>query len=390
MGHYDDDRYRDEEGEFIFNPEMPDEHGDEEWHAQAEHSPSPVRKRLKKARSSDDDQVQQSPKRSKSKHAGSKKRKPSKPAAAEMEEMWKYAARQDMENDDECDLPLLSGDDAAPGRYQAPQPDIPVQVERFIAQLEVVAEEDAELNRQSMPAINKLKLLPTLCQVMAKRPLQAEFLDRGILSVLKNWLEPLPDQSLPNSTLRTALLNILAKLPIDTGDSERREQLKNSGLGRVVKFLSRSEEETGANKRLAKALVDEWSRPLFQKPTRLNDVDLRHLNSERVNLKRARPQVSEGRSHGELESDDFDLEALQRQYAEESKTREAAGAMTERPEAMATDFVFRPPSKIDGDDVRARAKLCRKESNDSRGRLQRMMKKHTPKKKPQGFKPVAT
>ena len=42
--------------------------------------------------------------------------------------------------------------------------------------------------------------------------MQQEFLDRGVLSVLKIWLEPLPDGSLPNMTIRSALLKLLTEV----------------------------------------------------------------------------------------------------------------------------------------------------------------------------------
>lgn len=41
-------------------------------------------------------------------------------------------------------------------------------VENVMAELEVVAEEDAELNRQGKPAINKLKKLSLLTDVLSK------------------------------------------------------------------------------------------------------------------------------------------------------------------------------------------------------------------------------
>jgi transcription factor SPN1 len=41
-------------------------------------------------------------------------------------------------------------------------------VEQFIAEFEVAAEEDANLNRQSKPAINKLVKLPLLLDVLSK------------------------------------------------------------------------------------------------------------------------------------------------------------------------------------------------------------------------------
>lgn len=42
-----------------------------------------------------------------------------------------------------------------------------------------------------------------------RKQLQQEFLDHGVLTLLKNWLEPLPDGSLPNINVRAAVLRIL-------------------------------------------------------------------------------------------------------------------------------------------------------------------------------------
>ncbi|XVF52293.1 hypothetical protein PTKIN_Ptkin05aG0007200 [Pterospermum kingtungense] len=136
--------------------------------------------------------------------------------------------------------------------------EIALLVESVMAELEVTAEEDAELNRQGKPAINKLKKLPLLTEVLSKKQLQPEFLDHGVLTLLKNWLEPLPDGSLPNINIREAILKILTDFPIDLEQHDRREQLKRSGLGKVIMFLSKSDEETTSNRKLAKDLVDKW------------------------------------------------------------------------------------------------------------------------------------
>lgn len=45
---------------------------------------------------------------------------------------------------------------------------IALLVENVMAELEVTAEEDAELNRQNKPAINKLKKLSLLIEVLSK------------------------------------------------------------------------------------------------------------------------------------------------------------------------------------------------------------------------------
>ncbi|KAK4400980.1 protein IWS11 [Sesamum angolense] len=136
-------------------------------------------------------------------------------------------------------------------------------VENVMAELKVVAEEDAELYRQGKPAINKLEKLSLLTDVLSKMQLHQEFLDHGGLTLLKNWLEPLPDGSLPDINIRTAVLKILNDFPIDLQHSDRRGLLKRSGLGKVIMFLSMSAEETTVNQKLAKELVDKWSQPIY-------------------------------------------------------------------------------------------------------------------------------
>jgi hypothetical protein len=59
------------------------------------------------------------------------------------------------------------------------------------------------------------------------------------------------------------VLKLLHKLPIDLNQEGRKEQLKKSELGRYVMFYSKLPEENLANRQLARALVEKWSRPIF-------------------------------------------------------------------------------------------------------------------------------
>ena len=45
---------------------------------------------------------------------------------------------------------------------------------------------------------------------------------------------------------------------------DRKEQLKKSRLGQVVMFLYKLPDETAGNRRMAKELVERWSRPIFE------------------------------------------------------------------------------------------------------------------------------
>uniref|UniRef100_A0A0E0BX25 TFIIS N-terminal domain-containing protein n=1 Tax=Oryza meridionalis TaxID=40149 RepID=A0A0E0BX25_9ORYZ len=238
-----------------------------------------------------------------------------------------YPQAEEGEEDDEIERLFKGGKKKK--KNDRPRADIGLIVEQFIAEFEVAAEEDANLNRQSKPAINKLMKLPLLIDVLSKKNLQQEFLDHGVLTLLKNWLEPLPDGSLPNMNIRTAVLKLLTDFPIDLEQYDRREQLKKSGLGKVIMFLSKSDEETTSNRKLAKELVDKWSRPIFNKSTRFEDM--RRYDDERAPYRR--PQMKKRKSG----------QGGARQHAS-------------RPEASPLDFVIRPQSKIDPEQIRARAK----------------------------------
>nr|GEW32235.1 protein IWS1 homolog 1 [Tanacetum cinerariifolium] len=231
--------------------------------------------------------------------------------------------------------------------------EIALLVENVMAELEVVAEEDAELNRRSKPAINKLRKLPLLTEVLSKKQLQLEFLDHGVLTLLRNWLEPLPDGSLPNINIRAAILRILTEFPIDLDQYDRREQLKKSGLGKVIMFLSKSDEETTSNRKLAKDLVDKWSRPIFNKSTRFEDM--RNFEDERMPIRRPSMKKPMNKSSG-MQSRDDDLDLAEYSQEPKSGSSSSSSRLTSRPEAMSLDFVVRPQSKIDPDEVRARAK----------------------------------
>ncbi|KAG9154656.1 hypothetical protein Leryth_021153, partial [Lithospermum erythrorhizon] len=249
------------------------------------------------------------------------------------------------EDDEEINNLFKSGKKKKKNEKSAAE--ISLLVENVMAQLEVVAEDDAELNRQNKPAINKLKKLPLLTDVLSKKQLQLEFLDHGVLTLLKNWLEPLPDGSLPNINIRAAILRILNDFPIDLEQFDRREQLKKSGLGKVIMFLSKSDEETSSNRKLAKELVDKWSRPIFNKSTRFEDM--RNNEDERATF---RPS----NKSGSMNSRDDDLDLSQICRGPKAGPSSSRMLHASRPEAMSMDFVVRPQSKVDPDEVRARGR----------------------------------
>ncbi|KAL8490241.1 hypothetical protein ACS0TY_025956 [Phlomoides rotata] len=220
--------------------------------------------------------------------------------------------------------------------------EIALQVETVLAELELAAEADAELNRQQKPALTKLRKLDLLTDALSKKPLQLVFLDHGVLSVLRTWLEPLPDGSLPNINIRAAVFETLNDLPIDLEQYERKEQLQKSGIGRAVMFFYKWDEETKSNRKLAKELVEKWSRTISFKSTR--SEDMKNVDDSRPPSAR---RVANNASGSASRNDDLGLAGMsQGRKSGPSSLRQHAS----RPEA-----------------VRARAKQLAKDQPRSKG-----------------------
>ncbi|KAI3875564.1 hypothetical protein MKW92_037170 [Papaver armeniacum] len=267
------------------------------------------------------------------------------------------------EVDDEVER-LFKGCSRKKKKNEKSPEELGLEVEQIMAKLEIAAESDSELNIENKPAINKIINLPLLVNVLSKKQLQFEFLDRGVLTLLKNWLEPLPDGSLPNINVRTGVLEILTELRIDLEDYGRREQLENSGLAK-----------TAGNRKLAKDLIDKWSRPIFNKSTRFED-SMKYNEDNRVLCRR--PMVKKKIDKTVIlysRDDDVDEFTRQRNSGESSSNQHAS-----RPEASPMDFNVRPQSKIDPDEIRARSKLaehdqCRLKINKKLQQLKASKKK---------------
>lgn len=128
----------------------------------------------------------------------------------------------------------------------------------LITKMKQAAEDDFELNKERKAATHKMKLLPQVQNYLRKIDLRESFLDSGVLSVITDWLTPLPDRSLPNLQVRESLLRILLELNIMDVD-----RLKSSSIGKAVMYLFKHPKETKENKRLAAKLISNWSRPIF-------------------------------------------------------------------------------------------------------------------------------
>jgi transcription factor SPN1 len=106
--------------------------------------------------------------------------------------------------------------------------------------------------------------------------LEGVALDNAILNLIKDWLEPLPDKSLPALNVQRALFAIL----IGVGHLDPSEPalirsaqmkmidtnvLKESQIGHIVLFYSRCPRVDKPIARTADQLVTQWMRPILRR-----------------------------------------------------------------------------------------------------------------------------
>ncbi|XP_039036126.1 protein IWS1 homolog 1-like [Hibiscus syriacus] len=102
-------------------------------------------------------------------------------------------------------------------------------------------------------------------------------------------------------------------MPVDIREEDRREHLKRSGLGKVIMFLSKSDEEITVNRQLAKDLVETWSRTVFNKTSKYSEVE-----KVVIPLNKASASPLKKKSSIEVREADLDLEIAPREKSSSS------------------------------------------------------------------------
>ncbi|KAF7687801.1 Transcription factor IWS1 [Cucumispora dikerogammari] len=72
-----------------------------------------------------------------------------------------------------------------------------------------IYEKDLQSNKNNEPAILKSTLIDKFSSLLSKRHLCAFFINNSILDLLRKWIEPLPDNSLPNNVLVVKVLKLI-------------------------------------------------------------------------------------------------------------------------------------------------------------------------------------
>jgi transcription factor SPN1 len=246
----------------------------------------------------------------------------------------------------------------------------------FLQRMERAAEDDEEAVAQKRPALKKLLMIDEVCDTIARRDMQRPLLDHDLLTICKRWIQPLPNGTLGNVTIRQRLLGAVSLMTGENGITA--SDLKRSEFGRVVMSLYMHKSETPAMKRQLKLLIDQWSRPIFQKSGNMRDLERVqregrgissisriHMMEEQSRERAAKAPVMGGHRGGR----DQDLNSLIKSGA---KGKTESGINRVRvPFSKGFQYSVRPENKVTGDVDKRR--MMGGPTADTRGKLSKRM-----------------
>lgn len=169
--------------------------------------------------------------------------------------------------------------------------------DQLILRMKDAAMEDAQSLKAKKPGLKKLKMLQEVLDGMIKREMIRPLLEADFLIVAKIWIEPLKDGSLGNVTVREKIIDGITKMNGDTGIDN--DDLKRSDFGKLVMKLYTHKRETPEMKRKLKALIEQWSRRIFQK-----SGDMKNLNTAHGYRRNEGGLVAIARANADMAADD--------------------------------------------------------------------------------------
>lgn len=144
----------------------------------------------------------------------------------------------------------------------------------FLAKMEQAAEKDEASIAERQPALHKLGMIGEVVDMLTKLDMQRMLLDLDLLVVCRRWIQPLPNGTLGNVTVRQKLLTAIGNITSITNSD-----LKRSDFGKTVMVLYKHRSETPTLKRQLKTMIEQWSRPIFQKSGNMRDLE--HVQATR-------------------------------------------------------------------------------------------------------------
>ncbi|KAI0563616.1 Transcription factor IIS [Gracilaria domingensis] len=139
----------------------------------------------------------------------------------------------------------------------------------FLEKMMTARDDDVKAFRNGQPALSKLRMLREVELMLMKTSHREMLLDSMLLNVMKAWLDPLPDGTLPNVAIRKSLLQILSDMPVDNDWIDRLES--SQGLGKLIHFLA-TKDSNPTIRRVAEKLMMKWARVVYRNKANFHDL----------------------------------------------------------------------------------------------------------------------
>ena len=179
----------------------------------------------------------------------------------------------DLNGDEVPDNPIMAAVHKMKKKKKKPKKlsELEDEAKEFLTRMQMAADDDDAAVKERRPATKKLAMLNETLDVLARKDLTRPLLDMDLLMVAAAWVRPLPSGQLSNVTVRSKLLQAIGQMSGENGITAG--DLKRSNFGKVVMKLYMHKQETPDLKRQHKALIEQWSRPIFQKSGNMRDLE---------------------------------------------------------------------------------------------------------------------
>lgn len=159
-------------------------------------------------------------------------------------------------------------------RVAKKQTELEDEGKEFIAKMDNAADDDEQAFKAKRPATKKLMMLGEVVDMLTRRDMMRLLLDIDVLVACKRWIKPLPNGQLGNVTVRQRIIESIGNMTGENGIISN--DLKRSGIGQTIMVLFKHKSETPNMKRDLKKLIEQWSRPIFQKSGNMRDLEHAH------------------------------------------------------------------------------------------------------------------
>jgi transcription factor SPN1 len=281
-------------------------------------------------------------------------------------------ATEDRGGDEEPDNPIMAAVHRMKKKKKEKKSmeELEDECKTFLAKMEMAAEQDETAVAERRPALSKLAMLHETVDMLRIRDLQRVLLDLDLLTVCRRWVQPLPNGTLGNVTVRQKLLTAIGNMTGETGICSN--DLKRSDFGKTVMVLAKHRSETPGMKRQLKTLIEQWSRPIFQKSGNMRDLARVHASRGEGSIVALSSRQTQARMMQENSSKvvkEQDLDAL---ITTGKRGEQESGINRVRvPFSKGFSYSVRPEDRvITGDEEPQR---MRANTQDTRGKLSKRM-----------------